>query len=141
MNPDTLCQYANNRFSHQRADRLRLPPSISYYNMNKKMTKNESLKYFADRLDGACNNELALFEFLAEFPFVVPLGHEYEWPQVVLPYTNIDDWEKAQPKTHNYQCKVETIAPLTPEQRKCIDRDLRANFRWDYRLGTRNKAN
>lgn len=31
MNPDTLCQYANNWFSHQRVDRLYLPPSISYY--------------------------------------------------------------------------------------------------------------
>lgn len=92
-------------------------------------------------LTEVCNNKLTLVLFLFEFPFVVPLSREHTCPQVVLPYVNIDGWEEARPKTRNYQRRVEPIAPLTSEQRELIDRELQANFRWNYRIGTRNSAN
>ena len=49
--------------------------------------------------------------------------------KVAPPPANVREWEAAQPVIPPGQCKEGTIAPLSFSQRRCIDRQLRANYR------------
>lgn len=57
----------------------------------------------------------------------VPPSHEHGWPQASPPPATFRDWESAQPVIPRFQLKVGTIPPLSSDQQRCIDQQLRSN--------------